>query len=307
MYYEMNNNKLEPIKNFRDHKYNPDCAYIAIVSPENLEQAAEEFELDKSLIQEGVHSKAAKFESLDGFDFVCFNILDYKNLHKPQKRLLLYLKKNIAVLITEEEKKIENWLKECAENKNIVPTFHRMIYDLVNRISTGDAAVFENLEKEIMNLEDALISSKKRDCVKEIVSLRKRLMILKRYYGQLLDLLDDIQENENDFFDPQILRYFHVLENRVNRIYNNVLNLQDHVTQVREAYQAEVDIDLNTTMKIFTVITTIFLPLTLIAGWYGMNLKMPEYDWPYSYGMVIVVSIIVVVVSILFFKRKKWF
>ena len=66
-----------------------------------------------------------------------------------------------------------------------------------------------------------------------------------------------------------------------------VLNLRDYVTQVREAYQAQIDINLNKVMKIFTVITSIFLPLTLIVGWYGMNLKMPEYSWVYGYPFVI--------------------
>ena len=69
----------------------------------------------------------------------------------------------------------------------------------------------------------------------------------------------------------------------------------------------EVDISLNTTMKIFTVVTTIFLPLTLIVGWYGMNLKMPEYGWKYGYLFVGLLSLTCIAGIIIFFKRKKWF
>ena len=60
-------------------------------------------------------------------------------------------------------------------------------------------------------------------------------------------------------------------------------------------------------MKIFTVITTIFLPLTLVVGWYGMNVKMPEYDWTYGYLYVIIISIVLVLVSIYIIRKKKWF
>ena len=60
-------------------------------------------------------------------------------------------------------------------------------------------------------------------------------------------------------------------------------------------------------MKVFTVITAIFLPLTLIAGWYGMNLSMPEYSWAWGYPVVIAVSILIVIAEILYFKRHKWF
>ena len=85
------------------------------------------------------------------------------------------------------------------------------------------------------------------------------------------------------------------------------MNLRESVTQVRESYQAQVDINLNHIMRIFTVITTICLPLTLIVGWYGMNFDMPEYNWNHSYGMVIILSIAVVSMSIIFFKKKGWF
>ncbi len=86
-----------------------------------------------------------------------------------------------------------------------------------------------------------------------------------------------------------------------------MLHLLDYVTQVREAYQAEVDLNLNQTMKLFTVLAAVFLPLTLIVGWYGMNFDMPEYHWAWGYPVVIVVSILMVVACILYFKRKKWF
>ncbi len=184
---------------------------------------------------------------------------------------------------------------------------NRVLYEFFNRLTSGEIDIFDKIEKEILNLEKAVITSKKRDCVKEIISLRKRLMILKKYYEQFMNVLDGISENENEIFDKKTLGYFKILEKRVYRLFQNVLNLRDYVTQVRESYQAEVDISLNTTMKVFTVITTIFLPLTLIVGWYGMNFTMPEYDWQHGYAMVIGLSVLVILVSIAFFKKNHWF
>ncbi|MGI5850236.1 MAG: CorA family divalent cation transporter, partial [Christensenellales bacterium] len=149
--------------------------------------------------------------------------------------------------------------------------------------------------------------TEKKDCVREIISLRNRLMAFKRYYEQLLNIFDDLQENENEIVQKSSLRYLKIFSGRIERLYHTVLNLRDYVTQVREAYQAEVDISLNKIMKIFTVITAIFLPLTLIAGWYGMNLQMPEFGWPFGYPMVIILSVAVVVFCILYFKKNKWF
>ena len=77
---------------------------------------------------------------------------------------------------------------------------------------------------------------------------------------------------------------------------------------MREAYQAQIDIEQNNIMKLFTLITAIFLPLTLMVGWYGMNFKyMYELDSIYGYPVFIVVSFIVCVLLILYFKKKRWF
>jgi magnesium transporter len=93
----------------------------------------------------------------------------------------------------------------------------------------------------------------------------------------------------------------------VDRLYHSVLNLRDYVTQVREAYQAEVDIGLNNIMKLFTVLTAVFLLLTLLVGWYGMNLQMPEFKWAFGYPLVIIIAVAIVVFCLVIFKKKKWF
>ena len=198
-------------------------------------------------------------------------------------------------------------LEECLEGLGERVTLNRVIYSFFELQTKKDDIIFDSIEKEIMDLEQALIATGKRDCVSEIISLRKRLMVLKKYYEQFLNVLDILVENENGIFDGKTLRSFKMLYRRTERRFQNVLNLREYVTQVRESYEAEVDISLNTTMKIFTVVTTIFLPLTLIVGWYGMNLKMPEYGWKYGYLFVGLLSLTCIAGIIIFFKRKKWF
>ncbi len=130
---------------------------------------------------------------------------------------------------------------------------------------------------------------------------------MKRYYEPLIDIAEDLEENENGLIDEVAIRFFTMLISRIKRLNYNVSNLRDYVTQVREAYQAQVDIKLNKTMKLFTVITTIFLPLTLIVGWYGMNFtQMPELKSVYGYPSVIVLSLAVVAVCLVYFKRHDY-
>jgi magnesium transporter len=130
---------------------------------------------------------------------------------------------------------------------------------------------------------------------------------LKRYYEQLVEITEAIEQNENGLIDKKVQRYFRIIANRADRLYHSVLNLRDYVTQVREAYQAQIDINLNTVMKVFTVITSVFLPLTLIVRWDGMNFSMPEYGWELGYPFVILLSLLTVTGTLVYFKKKKWF
>jgi magnesium transporter len=79
------------------------------------------------------------------------------------------------------------------------------------------------------------------------------------------------------------------------------------VVHLKDAYESSLELKLNQTMKVFTLFTVIFSPLTLIVGWYGMNFNsMPEFDWKYGYAFVIGLSVTTIAVIIFIFKRKRW-
>ena len=83
--------------------------------------------------------------------------------------------------------------------------------------------------------------------------------------------------------------------------------MSECIAQASDTYQAQIDIEQNQIMKIFTVLSAVFMPLTLIAGWYGMNFIMPEYGWPMGYVYVALLSVAVCALSFFIFKRKHWF
>ena len=87
----------------------------------------------------------------------------------------------------------------------------------------------------------------------------------------------------------------------------SIQNLREAVTQLREAYQSQLAIQQNDLMKLFTLVTVVFLPLTLLAGWYGMNfVGMPELRWRYGYPAVAIVGLAIAVGLVWYFRRKKW-
>jgi magnesium transporter len=96
------------------------------------------------------------------------------------------------------------------------------------------------------------------------------------------------------------------MRDKVARLSANAQLLRESLVQLREAYMAALDYSANRIMKVFTVVTTIFLPLTLIVRWYGMNFRyMPELTSRFGYPSVIILSVMVVILGLLFFKKKN--
>ena len=127
------------------------------------------------------------------------------------------------------------------------------------------------------------------------------------HYAQLLDLSQELEENENEFFQEDNVRYFHLVSQRVQTLHDMTSSLADYTAQIRDMNQTQIDLKQNRIMTILTVVTSIFMPLTLITGWYGMNfVHMPELASPLAYPIVIGVSILIFVGCLIFFKVKKW-
>ncbi len=262
------------------------------------------------ILEESLNGLVSKFESHDGFDYISLMIPDKEDLLSEGGRVSIYFRTNLLIFICDEKQdysllhsiitKIEQ-----KEIKNL--SLERVLYEFFDLLTVGDSLYLENVEQEIAELEEALITSEKKDYIKEIIKLRKKLLVLKRYYEQLFDLAEAMEENENELISNRMVRYFHILTTRINRLCDAISNLRDSVSQVREAYQTEVDINQNKIMKLFTVVTVIFMPLTLIVGWYGMNFPMPEYRWSYGYPTIIIINALVALITIVYFKRHKWF
>ncbi len=188
-----------------------------------------------------------------------------------------------------------------------LPGLERFLYDLLEGVIQGDLALLESCESRMNRMEEAILRGEIESYPPELNDIRGDLLDLRMHYEQLIDLGQELEENENGFFQEENLRYFRLFTERVMRLQDRVTSLRDYVVQLRDLIQARLDVKQNKIMTVLTVITSIFLPLTLIAGWYGMNFKyMPELEWKYSYPAVLLISVIIVIICLWWFKKKKW-
>lgn len=249
---------------------------------------------------------ATVFEVYENYILVSFDYFNSKSRIAKEKRILLYFDFNNLLIFIEDHKLFNKFQQLFKEN------FHRNNQELLRlffiELISEDMENIDEFEKIITIAEDNAIKDSKKDYLNKIIKFRKQLLNLKHYYNQLQVIFDGFLENENKFFDDEALRKLNIIHNRIDRLQLGVLNLRDYVTQMREAYQSQIDIEQNNLMKIFTLITAIFLPLTLMVGWYGMNFKyMPELNSLYGYPIFIAGSIIVSIILLIYFKKKHWF
>ncbi len=187
-------------------------------------------------------------------------------------------------------------------------TLEKLIFAFLDTLIEGDAKLLEDIEFALSEPEERILRGHEEDGFTAfLLSERRRLLMLRNYYEQLIDVGRALEENENDLFVEEDLRYFKLFTDKAERLERNVRSLREQLMQLREAHQAMLDLHQNNIMKIFTVLSAVFLPLTLITGWYGMNFQhMPELAWRYGYLYVLALAAAVALFCIALFRRHRW-
>lgn len=286
---------------------NKDKNYISMIDHKELKNMYDMLGLHKDHVDSLMNEDGCRFESYDGFDFISIQVLDANAPQAEKPHIFIYLRNNILIFIGKCGEHLSDAVEQIKESKMDDMGVDDVLYHILDIIIADDFDVLESMEDKIALLEEEVVTNKRKNCIREVMGFRRDLREMKKFYQQMYMVCEQIVENDNGIIQTETVKYFKTLRSKMDRLFNMVLSLRDYVTQVREAYQSQVDISQNNIMKFFTVVTSIFLPLTLIVGWYGMNLQMPEFEWKYGYLYVICLSILMIAVLIINFKKKKWF
>lgn len=228
--------------------------------------------------------------------------------YKPDFIRFLIRKEQLVILVDKEYEWLDRLIQTLVEETEVDYTLGYIFYRLLDCLIAEDKNYLEQMERRVENLEEDVLNEVVQHFIKEMSQIRKQVAIFKKHYDPLTDIIEDLIVNDNEICTKEDVRYFRILQNRMNRLNHLIDQIDEYTTHVREAYDAQIDIRLNRIMKYFTLITSLFLPLTLIVGWYGMNFtSMPEINWKYGYVYVIIISLISSVFCIYWFKKKKWF
>ena len=283
------------------------CQFVAVLSFEEWKASKDSFEMGMDIepdLSEIFLTKAeVNYDSLTG----TFAIPDRNNPSADDLKFAFVLDEKGIVFIDDNDTAIEIIRGVQRTKKWKLPSLERFLYDFLDQIVKDDLRLMEKYEDELDHMEQSIIDVDESLPSGRLNDIRSDIRYLRIHYEQLMDLAAEFEENENGFFKLENLRYFRLFINRAERLHEATMSLRDYTMQLRDLYKAHLDQKQNRIMTVLTVVTTIFMPLTLIVGWYGMNFKyMPELNWEWSYPVVIAASILIVIGSLLFFKMKKW-
>lgn len=252
------------------------------------------------------HVRFCKAEAHQGYLIGTFCV-PRKGVREKEARFF-YAVSPDKVTFVDDSGLVKTCLRRIAKNKVwSAPGLGRFLCDFMESMLLDDLLYLSKVEDRLARMEDEVLAGTLENFNHRIITCRKEILRMSHYYLQLSDVGVVMQEDANDFFSDSEKRAFRLFTERVNRLREETQRLREYSTQVREVYQTQIDIRQNKIMKILTVVTTVFLPLSLIAGWYGMNFKnMPELTWEYGYPVVILLSGIVVIICLWVFKKKRF-
>ena len=250
-------------------------------------------------------------EVYDDYTFTQLRVVDpvAENRHYC---VAMFVKRDLTVLVDVEDPDgavRSKFMGVLGRYTAATATQEKLICSFFDALIQPDTQFLERTGFEISELEEDVVKNAvDKDFNTDILAIKKELLTKHNFYEQLLDITEVLEEDDNDLFPGADLRYLANMSTKITRLREDVDTLSNSVVHLQDAYQATMDLKLNDTMKILTVLTSIFFPLTIIVGWYGMNFdSIAEFHWRFGYLYVIGLSLVTVAVLFLIAKRKQWF
>lgn len=182
-----------------------------------------------------------------------------------------------------------------------------LCYELIDTVVDNCFTVLDDLGDVADELEEELIARPDRLTLSRIYFVKRKLMFLRKSVFPLRTLIGNLIRTGSPLIGDGVRIYFHDIYDHLVQIADSIETYQDILSNMLDTFLSSISNRTNDTMKILTIFSTIFIPLTFLAGIYGMNFKnIPELSMPYGYVLFWVISLIIAVVMLLFFHHKKW-
>jgi len=254
-----------------------------------------------------------KFEEMDDYLFAVLKMIyiDSETHELQIEQVSIILKENEVISFQEQTGDVFEQVrgrirKKKGRIRDMGPDY--LFYTLIDAVVDHYFSVMEVFSDRIEGIEDKLITSPMSDDLQEIYMLKRQLLLVRKAAWPLREAISTLHKSEHDLLHKDTSIYFRDVYDHTIQTIDTIETLRDMISGMLDVYLSSVSNKMNEVMKVLTIFAAIFIPLTFIAGIYGMNFKyMPELDWSYGYFTVLGIMFIVCAIMLLYFKRKHWF
>jgi magnesium transporter len=182
-----------------------------------------------------------------------------------------------------------------------------LAYALLDAVVDNYFSILERLSDKIELLEETVVLNPTRETLQDIHRLKTDMIFLRKSVWPLREVIRTLSSGELKLISPAVRPYLRDVYDHTIHVADTMETYRDIVSGMLDIYLSSVSARLNEVMKVLTIIATIFIPLTFVTGWYGMNFKgMPELEWKYGYPMVMVIAVSMITFMLVYFRRRKW-
>jgi len=316
--YDLNNYQEIKVKDveecfpFKDKQTVSWINIVGLHKVDIIEKIGKHFNLHPLVIEDilNIHQRP-KIEDFEDHIFIVLKMLTYnKNSHEGEsEQVSIILGKNFVLTFQERKRDVFDPVRNRIKNsKSLIRKYGAdyLVYALIDVIVDNYFIILEGIGEVLEELEDNVVLNPTSEIVHSIHQLKRNLIVLRKSIWPLREILSTLEKTESDLIKNTSV-YFRDVYDHTIQVIDIIETYRDLVTGMLDIYLSSVSNRMNQIMKVLTIIATIFMPLTFIAGIYGMNFKyMPELECKLGYPLVLILMLLIGVNMIIYFRRKKW-
>lgn len=281
---------------------------------EIIDKIGKHFEIHPLILEDIVHTgQRPKIEDFDEYIYVVLKMLHYNDATDDiqDEQFSLILGKNFVITFQERIGDVFDQVRERIRTSKVRIRKSKsdyLAYAMIDAVVDNYFIILEKLGEKIEDLEDELLSDPTPQTLNDIHQIKRKLITLRKSVWPIREVISSLERGDSKLFAESTNIFMRDVYDHTIQVIDTVETYRDMVAGMLDTYLSSVSNKMNEVMKVLTIIATIFIPLTFIAGVYGMNFEyMPELKWHWSYPFIWSIMIIIGVGMIFYFRRKKWF
>ncbi|WP_373071332.1 magnesium/cobalt transporter CorA [Zeaxanthinibacter enoshimensis] len=296
----------------RDSNTNSWIDIIGISDEKFIEDLGKKFEINNLALEDAINTQQRpKIDEYDNYIFGVFKMLYLdENQQLVVEHIALTLFEHNVLVFQELKGDVFNGVRERLRNRTgkiRAKGADYLFFALIDAVVDSYFEVSENIFERIDTLEDEVYYDPKPDTARKIQELKKEVIRMHKWIFPVKEMIHRLIETDNPMISKDTRLYLRDALDHCIEINETLQIYREMSISLMEMYMTSVSNKMNEVMKVLTIMASIFIPLTFIAGIYGMNFEyMPELNWRYGYSIVLALMLIILVGMLIFFKKKRW-